>query len=146
MLFHLLIKLSNILFVFLLGIVTLWLSYMSMVSGRVRRSSPSKRAELFLGVKRNGYLYMRLPLRKSHYLIGRGLECEIPLRGMGIPIRVGEIYRQNERYVFRNLQDHPVMINNEPMERGSREILIGDEIMLYNYTITIHDAPCECKR
>jgi hypothetical protein len=133
------IKLLNVVFVFSMGSVTLWLLIRSLASGRVRRSSPSKRAELFLRISRNKTPFLNILLNKSHYLIGRGPECDIPLKGMGIPLRVGEMYQQDDHYVFRNFHDNSVMINNEPIGKEARKILPGDEIMIYNYTIKIQE-------
>ena len=76
MLSHWMIKLLNAVFVFSLGTVTLWLLCGSLISDRVRRSSPLKRAELFLSVNRDNTPFLNIPLKKSHYLIGRGPECD----------------------------------------------------------------------
>jgi hypothetical protein len=124
MLSHYVIKLLNIVFVLSLGIITLRLFYQSLIFDKARRSSPLKRAELFLRVGKNRAPFLKMPLKKSHYLIGRGSECDIPLKGMGIPLRVGEIALINGEYVFKNLGDNSI-----------KKILPGDEIMLYNYTI-----------
>lgn len=137
MFLHWMIKLLNIVFVLSLGIVTLWLFYRSLTSERVRRSSPAKRAELFLRVSRDNTPFLKIPLEKSHYLIGRGPECDILLKGMGIPLRIGEICLWDGEYIFRNFHTNSLMINNEPAESEMRKILPGDTIMLYNYTIMI---------
>jgi hypothetical protein len=128
MLSHWMIKLLNLVFVSSLGIVALWLFSSSLASGWVRRVSPSKRAELFLRVSRNGSPYMKLPLEKSHYLIGRGPECDILLKGQGIPLGAGEIYLEDGEYVFKN---------RETGEIAKKKILPGDELILYNYVIQI---------
>ena len=140
MLSHWVIKLLNIIFVFSMGMVTLWLFYRSLASDKVRRSSPSKRAELFLRVSRNNTPFLKIPLEKSHYLIGRGRECEIPLKGMGIPLIACEIFIKGDNYSFKNLQDNSVSINGQSIEKGSREIVLSDTIKLYNYTITIEST------
>ena len=136
MLFHWIIKLLNIVAVFFLGGITLWLLYCS-IADRKRRSSSSKRAELFIRVIRNNTPFLNIPFNKSHYLIGRGAECDILLQGMGIPLTVGELYLRDDNYVFRNFQENSVMINNEPIEKETKRIMPGDEIIIYNYAIKI---------
>jgi len=133
------IKLLNIIFVFSMGMVALWLFHQSLVSDRVRRSSPSKRAELFLRVSRDNAPFLKIPLEKSHYLIGRGPECDILLKGMGIPLKVGELYLQDDHYIFRNFHDYSVTVNNTPIANEEKHILSGNEICLYNYKITISE-------
>jgi hypothetical protein len=128
MLSHWMIKLLHVVFVSSLGVAAFWLFCLSLASDRIRRSSPSKRAELFLRVKRNSLPYMNIPLVKSHYLIGRGPECDIPLKGTGIPIKAYEIYLEDEDYVLRSC---------EPGENAAHNILPGNELVLYNYTITL---------
>lgn len=71
---------------------------------------------------------MNIPLVKSHYLIGRGSECDIPLKGIGIPVNAYEIYLEDEDYVLRTF---------ESGESASKKILLGNELVLYNYTITL---------
>jgi hypothetical protein len=131
------IKLLNVVFVFSLGTVTLWLLYRSVASDKVRRSSPSKRAELFIRVLRNNTPFLNFPFNKSHYLIGRGAECDILLKGMGIPLTIGELSLRDDDCIFRNLQEHAVRINDEPIEKEVRKIVPGDEIIVYNYAIKI---------
>lgn len=138
MIFRWMIEFLNFCFVFSLGMVTLWLFFQSLAFDRVRRSSPKQRAELLVEVYREGVPYLKIPLNKSHYLIGRGPECDIPLRGMGIPLRIGEIYRDNGGHVFRNLRDNSVMINKEPLGKMERELSPGDEIEVYNYSIKVN--------
>ena len=137
MLFHWMIKVLNIVFVFSLGIVTLWLFYRSLTSDRVRRSSPSKRAELFLRISRDNAPFLKIPLEKSHYLIGRGPECDILLKGIGIPLIIGEIYLKDGHYFFHSFKHNSAKINNEQMGIESKEILSGDDLIIYNYKITI---------
>jgi hypothetical protein len=133
------IEFLNFSFVFSLGMVTLWLFYHSMASGRVRRSSPKPRAELLLEVFRDGSSFLKLPLNKSHYLIGRGPECDIPLRGMGIPLKVGALFQQDGAYLFKNFQSNSVMINNRPIHKEARPVCPGDEIRAYNFSIRIKE-------
>jgi hypothetical protein len=97
---------------------------------------PSKRAELFLRVFRDGRPYLKIDLKKSHYLIGRGPECDILLKGMGMPVSVGELFQQNGEYFFKGLSESAVM-NNDPAGTDPRKFLPGDKIMLYNYAIQI---------
>lgn len=136
MLQHGMIKLLHVVFVFSLGTVTLWLFFRSLISDKVRRSSPSKRAELFLRVFRDGRQYLKIDLEKSHYLIGRGPECDILLKGMGMPVRVGELFHQNGEYFFKSLSESTVM-NDNLAGTDPRKLLPGDKIMLYNYAIQI---------
>jgi hypothetical protein len=127
MLSHWTIKLLHVVFVFSLGAVTLRLFYASLTSDRVRRPSPSKRAELLLRVNRNGSPYLNLPLRKSHYLIGRGPECDILLKGQGIPLNVGEIYLKDGEYFLKD-------------GRGSEGRLSPDQgFKLYDYSVTVEN-------
>jgi hypothetical protein len=137
MMFHWLIKFLNIIVVLFLGIVTLWLLYESIITDRVIRSSPSKRAELFLRVSKDSAPFLKIPLEKSHYLIGRGTECDILLKGMGIPLRIGKIYLHDGNYFFRNLHDNSVLVNEEPIGKGAIKLLLGDEIGFHNYMIKV---------
>ena len=125
------------LFVFSLGMVTLWLFFQSLTFDKVRRSSPKQRAELLLEVCRDGAPYLRIPLNKSHYLIGRGPECDIPLRGMGIPLKIGEMYAQEGGYIFKNLHKNSIMINGRPLGKEIKSVFPGDEISAFNYSIAI---------
>lgn len=146
MLSHWTIKLLHVVFVFSLGTVTLWLFFRSLASDRVRRSSPLKRAEFFLTICRNGAPYLRMPLKKSHYLIGRGPECDIPLKGVGIPVIAGEVCVYDGDYIFRNYRNSSVPINGGPISETPRKLLPGDEIMLYNYTIQVKGKDDESVR
>ncbi len=134
-----LIELLNILFVFSLAMVTLWLFFQSLPLDKVRRSSPKQRAELLLEICRDGVPYLKVPLKRSHYLIGRGPECDIPLRGTGIPLKIGEISEQGGDYIFRNLHDHSVIVNGRPLRREIKSVLLGDEISAYHYSIHIKE-------
>ena len=137
MFLHGITQLLNLIFVFSLGAVTLWLLYRSVISNKVRRSSPSKRAELFIRVLRNNTPFLNVPFNKSHYLIGRGAECDILLKGMGIPLTIGELSLRDDDCIFRNFQDNSVRINDEPIVKEARKIVPGDEIIMYNYAIKI---------
>lgn len=119
------IKLLNIVFSVSLGLVALRLCIGGFSSGKLKRSLSSKRAELFMRVSRNGSSYMNLALEKSHYLIGRGPECDILLKGAGIPLSVGELYLKDGEYIFRDFQ--------EKEER----IFPGAELKLYDYRIKV---------
>lgn len=133
------IKLFNCVFAFSLCIVALWLFCRSLTSDRARRSSPKQRAELFLSVSRDGAPYLKIPLEKSHYLIGRGPECDIPLRGWGIPVNVGELTVDAEGCLFKSHQTSSQDSNGEFSAEGSRRILPGGQVRLYNYTLMIHN-------
>jgi hypothetical protein len=135
------INFLNMFFVFSLGMVTLWLFFQSLTFDRVKRSSPKKRAELLLEVRREGAPFLKMSLDKSHYLIGRGPECDVPLRGMGIPLKIGEIFQENGGYIFKNYNQNSVMINNEHVGKEVREIWPGDEIRFYNYSIWVKQRP-----
>lgn len=145
MVYRWLIEFLNFVFVFSLGMITLWLFRQSLASDRVKRSSPKQRAELLIEVRRDGAPFLRMPLVKSHYLIGRGPECDIPLRGMGIPFRVGEIYRQDVSYVFKNFQSNFAMINGKFFSNEAKTIFPGDEIRAYKYSIRITEKGSEKK-
>ncbi len=134
-----LIELLNIVFVFSLAMVTLWLFFQSLPFDMVRRSSPKQRAELLLEICRDGVPYLKVPLKRSHYLIGRGPECDIPLRGMGIPLKIGEISEQGGNYIFKNLHDHSVVVNGRPLGKETKSVLLGDEIHAYHYSIHIKE-------
>jgi hypothetical protein len=101
-----------------------------LTSGKIRRSSPLKRAEFFMRVKKDGVPYLNIPLVKSHYLIGRGQECEINLKGTGIPVRVGELSLEDDGYVFKSFQ---------PEGMQETKILPDAELVLYNYEIKIEE-------
>ena len=139
MLFRWMIEFLNFVFVFSLGMVTLWLFFQSLTFDKVRRSSPKQRTELLLEVYRDGAPFLKIPLNKGHYLIGRGPECDIPLRGMGIPLKIGEMYEQKGGYIFKNLHKNSIMINGRPLEKGIKSVSQGDEISAYNYSIQIKE-------
>lgn len=131
------IKILNTAFVFSFGAVALWLFYKSLASGKTRRSSPHQRAERFLGIMKDGSPFITIPLRESHYLIGRATECDIPLNGHGIPLKVGEICRRDGHYAFRSFIEGVARIDGERVGREPREISPGNEIFLYNYSLKI---------
>ncbi|MBA4417078.1 MAG: hypothetical protein C0392_04090 [Syntrophus sp. (in: bacteria)] len=131
------IKLLNAAFVFSFGVVTLWLLYRSLASDRAKRSSPAQRAEFFLRIMRNGFPFLSMPVEKNHYLIGRATGCDIPLKGLGIPPFIGEIFLRNGNCFFKNVLEDSVRINNKPIGIGERIILPGYEISLYNYLMKI---------
>jgi hypothetical protein len=137
MVYRWLLEFLNFFFVFSLGMVTLWLFFKSLTFDKVRRSSPKQRAELLLEVYRNGAPYLKIPLNKSHYLIGRGPECDIPLRGMGIPLKIGEMYEQEGGYIFKNLHNNSIRINGMSLGKEIQFVSPGDEINAYNYSIAI---------
>jgi hypothetical protein len=129
------LSLKEIMFVHLLfsscmGFVALWLFFAA-----VKRPSPSKRAELFLCVRKGGVLFRKIPVRKGHYRIGRGMECDITLEGMGIPLLAGEL-RAATGFVYRNFASYPVMKNNlkTPPEF---EVQPGDELEVYSYSMKL---------
>ena len=140
MFFHWVIRLLDILSVLFLGMLTLWLLCGSLVADMVRRSSTSKRAELFLKLFRNNTPFLKIPLVKSGYLIGRGPECDIQLKGPGIPLMAGELLIKEGTCTFINLHDNYALFNNLPIEKGDREFLSGDTIRLYNYSMTIQSV------
>jgi len=78
-----------------------------------------------LEVSRNRAPFLKISLKKGHYLIGRGPECDIPLKGSGIPFRTGEIYRDNGFYVFKNFRDNSIVINNGLLEKQKESFLQG---------------------
>jgi len=119
------IKLLNVVFSASLGLVALRLCIGGFASDKVRKSSPLKRAEFFLRVSKNGSSYMNLVLEKSHYLIGRGPECDILLKGIGIPLNVGEIYLKDGEYIFRDF------------EENEEKISPGAELKLYDYCVKV---------
>ncbi|MBM4305236.1 MAG: hypothetical protein FJ123_00725 [Deltaproteobacteria bacterium] len=92
-----------------------------------------------LEVCRDGAPYLKIPLNKSHYLIGRGPECDIPLRGMGIPLMIGEMYKQEGGYFFKNFHNNSIMINGRPPGKEVKSVSTGDEIDAYSYTIQIKE-------
>jgi len=130
MLSHWTIKLFHAIFVSSLGAVTLWLLFVSMTSDMVRRSSPKQRAELLLRVWKDGTSYLSLPLGKGHYLIGRGPECDIFLKGPGIPLKVAEIYMKGDDYHLR-------MPLEDEGEGNEKMLLPGEKLMLYNYAMQL---------
>jgi hypothetical protein len=143
MLSHWMIKLLHPVFVSSLGAASFWLLCMSLASDKIRRSSPSKRAELFMRVKKGGLAYMNIPLVKSRYLIGRGPGCDILLKGAGIPVKIGELsFREND-WLLLNYAGGAVTINGDQIDNGSRKLLPGERIILYNFTIEIKEGANE---
>lgn len=140
MLSHWMIKLLNVVFVFSLGIVAFRLFYRSLISDKARRSSPAKRAELFLMVSKDGAPLLKFPLGESHYLIGRAPECDIPLKGSGIPLNVGELIVDEEGCFFKNHKTGSADINEELSPEGPIRILPGSQVRLYNYTLMIQNS------
>jgi hypothetical protein len=136
MIFRWLVQALNFLFIFSMGMIMLRLFYGSFTSDRVRRSSPKQRAELLIEVYRDGAPFLKMPLNKNHYLIGRGPECDIPLRGVGLPYKAGELYQKDGEYFFRNSNEN-LTINQEHPGKGSRKVMPGDEIGIGNYSIRI---------
>ena len=131
------IKLLNGVFVFSFGVVTLWLFLRSLSSLRVRRSSPSKRAEFFLRITREGIPFLNIPIEKNHYLIGRAPECDILLKGPGMALKMGEIRAGNGICTFRSLVDNCARVNNESIGREERPLFPGHEIRLYDYLLKV---------
>jgi hypothetical protein len=134
---HYAIKLLNGVFVFSFGLVTLWLFLRSLSSHKVRRSSPSKRAEFFLRITREGIPFLNIPIEKNHYLIGRAPECDIILKGSGMALKMGEIRAENGVCAFRSFVDNCASVNNGPIGREERPLLPGHGIRLYDYLLEI---------
>lgn len=131
-----LIKILHIAFVASLALVTLRLFIRSLTSEKIRRSSPLQRAELFLRVSRDGVPYLRIPLKKNHYLIGRGPECEILLKGEGIPFYAGEIsWMKDDYYYTKAVNDHRRggLVENSQ----SQNMTQGAKIAVADYMIEI---------
>jgi predicted component of type VI protein secretion system len=136
---HYSIKLLHIIFACSLGGMALWLFFRCVVFDRARRSSPFQRAELFLAIRRESTPFSSLKLRKGHYLIGRDHECDILLKGAGIPRRVGEIERANSGWVFRHTNPGTISINGANVTGPETKLQSGDEIQISDYYITIEE-------
>jgi hypothetical protein len=140
MFFHWLIRLLEVLSMLFLGMLTLWLLCGSLVADRVRRSSPQERAEIFLRIRRAGTPFFNMKIIKSHYLIGRGPECDISLRGTGIPMRIVELRMEKGGCFFRSLAESGILYNGILPGKEMKKLLPGDEIMVSNYIIMIGAA------
>lgn len=134
---HYVIKLANLALVISLGLVTLRLLVGSLLFDRVRRSSPSKRAELFFKVFRKGAPFLKVVLDKSHYRVGRGPECDILIKGEGIPLQVGDLFFKDNQYFFRKSSPNFVTINGQPGPEGLVRITLEDEIRVNDYSMRI---------
>jgi predicted component of type VI protein secretion system len=119
--------------------MALWLFFRCVTFDRVRRSSPAQRAELFLAIRREGTPFSSLQLKEGHYLIGRGPECNIPLKGAGIPFRAGEIKRMDNGWIFRYSNPGTITINGTNPTDPERELQPGDEIQICNYCINVEE-------
>jgi hypothetical protein len=124
------IMLLNLIFSSSLGFVALLLFAAAM-----RRSALPGRPRLFLFVRKDGVLFRKVPIRRGHYRIGRGLQCDVLLDGMGIPIVAGEI-RSTDGVIFKNVSESPATRNSVPAGLEF-EVLPGDEIGLFNYSMKL---------
>lgn len=138
---HYIIKLANMIFAVDLGIILLWLLVSSLTFDKVRRSSTSKRAELFIKVFRDGAPFLKVVPSKSHYLIGRGPECDIRINGEGVPLKVGEFRFKGGGNFFKKFPHNLVYINGCPMDEAEVGISPDDELICYGYTIMLIGNP-----
>jgi hypothetical protein len=126
------IMILNLIFSSSLGIVAL-----SLLAASMRRSSLSKKAELFLYVRRDGVLFRKVPIGTGQYRIGRGNECDILLEGMGIPLVAGELIA-SEKLFFRARSGSPVT-KNKSTASHEFEIQPGDEVGFYAYSMRLEN-------
>ncbi len=134
---HYTIKLLNAVFVASAGVVALLLLFASILNGTARMSSPKQRAERLLTVMRDGAVFLSMPLRKRHYRIGRSPECDIPLKGPGIPPVLCDIFINGGEWNILSHTEDSIAIKGERPGKNKARITIGEKIMLYNYSISI---------
>ena len=91
-------------------------------------------------MRRDGAPFLTVKLEKSHYLIGREPGCDILLKGIGVPMRVGEIFLCDGNYAFRNFAGYSVKINGMPMGEEARKVMPGDEITFCNLAVTVGEG------
>ncbi len=134
---HYIIKLANLIFAVDLGIIILWLLISCLTFDKVRKSSTARRAELFIRVFRDGAPFLKVVPSKSHYLIGRGPECDIRINGEGVPLKVGEFRFKGGGNFFNKFPNNSVYINGSPVAEAEVGISPDDEIVCYGYTIML---------
>ncbi len=135
-----LIRGANLMFVLSSGALMLWLLGRSLISGLAWRSSAEQKSELLLEIFRDRASVLRLLLTKKRYLIGRGPDCDIVLKGVGIPLRLGEISRDHGRYFFYTLKDGSAAESDQRIAKGRLKLIPGGEITIHEFRFEINSA------
>lgn len=135
---HWTIKILNALFVWSLGVTVIWLFSRALVSDWVAKTKPIRGETLLLNLMKEGVSYLKMPLEKKRYSIGRETDCDIPLKGIGLPLRA-EIRILGGCCLFDNvIDDHHSTGGVGKIEK--RVILKpGQELVLCNYVLRIEE-------
>ena len=133
------IKVLHVVFVTVLGLLAFGLFTSSLLSGRAMRSLPFRRVEFIMKLSRGEALLATILLRKRNYRIGRSLDCDLPLRGVGIAPEVGELLLGNDELRFRSYIDQGILIEGCAIGKGVYDLNPGDTIHCYNYTLKIEN-------
>jgi hypothetical protein len=93
---------------------------------------------LLLNVIKEGVSYLKMPLKKKRYSIGRETDCDIPIKGIGLPLKA-EIRVLDGCCLFDDLiDDHHSTGGVGKIEK--RVILKpGQELALCNYVLRIEE-------
>jgi hypothetical protein len=123
------IKILNAVFVWSLGVTVIWLLCCSLMVSREAKKASAKSPALLLDILKEGVPYLRMPLKKYRYSLGRDERCDVLLRGSGIPARAGEI----------SILDGGCFFEQSHRDRcGERIALIpGQDLALYNFSLRI---------
>jgi hypothetical protein len=130
---HGMIKVLNLVFVFFLCGISVWMLYRGLVHERVRKPVSQKRRMPVLRIARDGKDFLKLPLTGKHYLIGRDPSCDIILKGSGIALQAGVLRCRDGRYFFKPFVGQ-IRSEDRVSPRNSSD---GGEIRIMNYSLKI---------
>jgi hypothetical protein len=138
MMTHWTIKILNALFVWSLGATVIWLFSRALVSDWMAKTNSIRGETLLLNVIKEGVSYLKMPLKKKRYSIGRETDCDIPIKGIGLPLKA-EIRVLDGCCLFDDLiDDHHSTGGVGKIEK--RVILKpGQELALCNYVLRIEE-------
>ena len=129
------IKILNAIFVWSFGLTALWLLYRSLAAGMPAKKTPGTAPSLLLNIEKEGAPYLRMPLVRKRYILGRDAGCDITLRGAGMPGRAGTIRVEAGGCLFESSAQIRPAAPGVPA--GRIAMPSGCEVMLADYRLRI---------
>ncbi len=132
---HWTIKMLNAVFVISMGMTVLWLFICAFASDQTAEKVTHDIEPFFLDIKRNNAPYLKVPLDKNRYLIGRDAACDIGLKGIGIPAIAAEVCIRDGHYIFCDLINSNEF-TGDILPTG-KEKMMKTDMVLANYILRI---------
>jgi hypothetical protein len=134
----------KILFSGSLGGIALLLLWQSIFDEKGRKRPGSRKAGstklLFLAATKDGVPFLRMPLLRNHYLIGRAADCDVRLPGPEIPLYGVKMIRDEDDgqwHLKMVPADEGSGVNHSFAGHNRTEIIPGRPFVLYNYRMEI---------